>query len=125
MRCRIPHNSLPVPVGLVRRAADSTTHNPEFHPRRGRYHPSLARLPGRSPPSIECSDPSSSQLPFNRAGSRKFTLMIVAREAGVISACALQCMGGTMQGRLHPRSQEERDQAVALGYQVDKVGYGM
>ena len=38
---------------------------------------------------------------------------------GVIAAAALKCMGGELQGRLWPRDDEERDAAVAAGYDVD------
>jgi len=40
---------------------------------------------------------------------------------GVIAACALKCLGGVMQGKLWPRSEEERDQAVEQGYDLDRV----
>ncbi|MCE7937257.1 class II fructose-bisphosphatase [bacterium] len=40
---------------------------------------------------------------------------------GVIAACALKCIGGGMQGRLHPRNDDERHAAEALGYDVDAV----
>jgi fructose-1,6-bisphosphatase II len=40
---------------------------------------------------------------------------------GVIAAAALKSMGGELQGRLWPRNDEERDAAVAAGYQLDKV----
>ncbi len=40
---------------------------------------------------------------------------------GVIAACAIKCLGGVIQGRLWPRNEEERDQAVGAGYDVDKV----
>src|SRR5204862_1435279 len=40
---------------------------------------------------------------------------------GVISASALKCLGGTMQGRLWPRNDEERGKLVDAGYDVDKV----
>ncbi len=40
---------------------------------------------------------------------------------GVIAACALKCLGGVLQARLWPRNEIERDQAVAAGYDVDKV----
>ena len=40
---------------------------------------------------------------------------------GVIAACALKCFGGTIQGRLWPRNEDERDRAVAEGYDLDKV----
>ena len=41
--------------------------------------------------------------------------------AGVIAAAALKCMGGTMQGRLWPRSDEERQKAEEAGYDISKV----
>ena len=40
---------------------------------------------------------------------------------GVIAAAALKCMGGELQGRLWPRNDEERDAAVAAGYDLSKV----
>ncbi|MGH9183921.1 MAG: class II fructose-bisphosphatase [Acidimicrobiales bacterium] len=40
---------------------------------------------------------------------------------GVISAAALLCMGGELQGRLWPRDEEEREAAVAAGYDLDRV----
>jgi fructose-1,6-bisphosphatase II len=40
---------------------------------------------------------------------------------GVITAAALKCMGGEMQGRLWPRNDEERRAAVAAGHDVDAV----
>lgn len=41
--------------------------------------------------------------------------------AGVIAAAALKCMGGTMQGRLWPRSDEERQKAKEAGYDISRV----
>jgi len=40
---------------------------------------------------------------------------------GVITAAALKCMGGAMQGRLYPRDDEERAAAVAFGFDLDRV----
>ncbi len=40
---------------------------------------------------------------------------------GVISAAALKCMGGAMQGRLWPRNEYERTAAVAAGYDLAAV----
>jgi fructose-1,6-bisphosphatase II len=40
---------------------------------------------------------------------------------GVISAAALKCMGGELQGRLWPRNDEERQAAVDAGYDLDRV----
>jgi fructose-1,6-bisphosphatase II len=40
---------------------------------------------------------------------------------GVISAAAIKCTGGQLLGRLWPRNDEERDAAVAAGYDLSRV----
>ena len=40
---------------------------------------------------------------------------------GVIAACALKCLGGVIQGRLWPRNDDERQKAIEMGYDLDKV----
>lgn len=40
---------------------------------------------------------------------------------GVIAACALQCMGGELQGKLWPRNEEEIQKAVEMDYDFDRV----
>ncbi len=40
---------------------------------------------------------------------------------GVIAACALKCLGGSIQGRLWPRNDEERRAALDQGYDLDRV----
>jgi fructose-1,6-bisphosphatase II len=40
---------------------------------------------------------------------------------GVIAAAALKCMGGSIQGKLWPRNDEERTAALAAGYDLDAV----
>jgi fructose-1,6-bisphosphatase II len=40
---------------------------------------------------------------------------------GVISAAALKCLGGGMQGRLWPRNDDERQRLVDAGYDPDAV----
>jgi len=40
---------------------------------------------------------------------------------GVIAACALKCVGGAMQGRLHARDDAEREAAAAAGYDLERV----
>jgi fructose-1,6-bisphosphatase II len=39
---------------------------------------------------------------------------------GVISAAAVKCLGGAMQGRLWPRDDEERQRLVDAGFDVDR-----
>jgi fructose-1,6-bisphosphatase II len=40
---------------------------------------------------------------------------------GVIAACAMKCLDGTMFGRLYPRNDEERTAALKQGYDLDQV----
>ena len=40
---------------------------------------------------------------------------------GVISAAALKCVGGGIQGKLWPRTDEERQALLAAGYDLDRV----
>jgi fructose-1,6-bisphosphatase II len=40
---------------------------------------------------------------------------------GVITAAALQCMGGAILGRLWPRNDAERQAAIDAGYDLDKI----
>ena len=40
---------------------------------------------------------------------------------GIIAACAIQCLGGTLQGRLWPRDDEERRRALDAGHDLDRV----
>lgn len=39
---------------------------------------------------------------------------------GVLSACAVKCIGGEIVGRLWPRDDEERQAAIDAGYDLDK-----
>jgi fructose-1,6-bisphosphatase II len=40
---------------------------------------------------------------------------------GIIAACALKCMGGTIQGKLWPRDDAERQTALDAGHDLDRV----
>jgi len=40
---------------------------------------------------------------------------------GVISAAAIKCLGGAMQGKLWPRNDEERQALIDAGYDLDRV----
>ena len=39
----------------------------------------------------------------------------------MISAAAIKCLGGSLQGRLWPRNDEERRQLVDAGFDVERV----
>ncbi len=40
---------------------------------------------------------------------------------GVLAACGLRCMGGTIQGKLHARNEDELKRGKELGYDFNKV----
>ncbi|GGC68920.1 class II fructose-bisphosphatase [Hoyosella rhizosphaerae] len=40
---------------------------------------------------------------------------------GIIAAAAMRCLGGTLQGRLAPKDDEERQRALDRGYDLDQI----
>ncbi|MCG7429994.1 class II fructose-bisphosphatase [Dermacoccus nishinomiyaensis] len=40
---------------------------------------------------------------------------------GIITACAIKCIGGVIQGRLAPKDDEERQRALDAGHDVNRV----
>lgn len=40
---------------------------------------------------------------------------------GIIAACAMKCLGGTIQGQLMPRDDDERQKALAAGHDLSRV----
>ncbi len=40
---------------------------------------------------------------------------------GIISACAMKCIGGVLQGRLWPKDDDERQRAIDAGHDLDAV----
>ena len=40
---------------------------------------------------------------------------------GVISAAAIKCLGGAMQGKLWPRNDDERTRLIDAGFDIDRV----
>ncbi|MDK1476578.1 class II fructose-bisphosphatase [Streptomyces sp. 549] len=40
---------------------------------------------------------------------------------GIITACAIKCLGGTIQGKLWPKDDEERQRALDAGHDLDRV----
>ncbi|CAM5504503.1 hypothetical protein SALBM311S_08288 [Streptomyces alboniger] len=45
----------------------------------------------------------------------------MAHPEGIISACAVKCLGGTIQGKLWPKDDEERQRAIDAGHDLDRV----
>ena len=40
---------------------------------------------------------------------------------GVITAAAMICLGGSIQGKLHPKDAQEKERAIAAGHDLNKV----
>ncbi|MFI9030559.1 class II fructose-bisphosphatase [Streptomyces sp. NPDC053560] len=40
---------------------------------------------------------------------------------GIITACAIKCLGGTIQAKLWPKDDEERQRAIDAGHDLDRV----
>jgi fructose-1,6-bisphosphatase II len=40
---------------------------------------------------------------------------------GIITACAIKCLGGVIQGKLWPRDDAEREKAITAGHDLDRV----
>lgn len=57
-----------------------------------------------------------------KAGAPVDVLMgIGGTPEGVIGAAALKCMGGHFQGKLYPRDEDEKQRALAAGYDLEKI----
>jgi fructose-1,6-bisphosphatase II len=63
-------------------------------------------------PSIAAADPRSEV---------DLLVGIGGTPEGVISAAAIKCLGGAIQGRLWPRDDDERRRLEEAGYEVDRV----
>jgi fructose-1,6-bisphosphatase II len=57
-----------------------------------------------------------------REGSEVDVLMgIGGTPEGIVAACALKCMGGSIQAKLWPRDDAERAKVLAAGHDLDRV----
>jgi fructose-1,6-bisphosphatase II len=115
------------PTENVHRVAEAKDMRPnEVHRRRARARPPR-RADRRAPRGRRARQPD----PRRRRGAehrraQAFTgvdmlMGIGGTPEGVISAAAIKCLGGALQGRLWPRNDEERQTLVDTGYDVDKV----
>ena len=70
---------------------------------------------------ITDGDVSAVLLAVSRRSPVDFLWGIGGTPEGVISACAVKCMGGGQIGRLWPRDDAERTAAIEAGYDLDRV----
>ncbi|MFC9278827.1 class II fructose-bisphosphatase [Streptomyces collinus] len=70
---------------------------------------------------ISDGDVAGSILALREGTGIDLLLGIGGTPEGIISACAVKCLGGTIQGKLWPKDEEERARAIDAGHDLDKV----
>ncbi|MET7454750.1 class II fructose-bisphosphatase [Streptomyces sp. NPDC005574] len=70
---------------------------------------------------ISDGDVAGSILALRESTGVDLLLGIGGTPEGIISACAVKCLGGTIQGKLWPKDDEERQRAVDAGHDLDRV----
>ncbi|MGH2863315.1 MAG: class II fructose-bisphosphatase [Solirubrobacteraceae bacterium] len=90
---------------------------------RPRHHEQMAavREAGARTRLIVDGDVSASLLAVSDNSPVDLLWGIGGTPEGVISASAIKCLGGQILGRLWPRDDAEREQAVAAGYELGRV----
>ncbi|MFC9128899.1 class II fructose-bisphosphatase [Streptomyces sp. NPDC057099] len=70
---------------------------------------------------ISDGDVAGSILALREGTGVDLLLGIGGTPEGIISACAVKCLGGTIQGKLWPKDDEERQRALDAGHDLDRV----
>ncbi|MFJ2827681.1 class II fructose-bisphosphatase [Streptomyces sp. NPDC087263] len=72
---------------------------------------------------ITDGDVAGSILALREGTGIDLLLGIGGTPEGIISACAVKCLGGTIQGKLWPKDDEEKRRAIDAGHDLDRVLY--
>ncbi|MGX1132872.1 fructose-1,6-bisphosphatase II [Streptomyces glaucescens] len=70
---------------------------------------------------ISDGDVAGSILALREGTGVDLLLGIGGTPEGIISACAVKCLGGTIQGKLWPKDDDERQRAIDAGHDLDRV----
>ncbi|MEV5611943.1 class II fructose-bisphosphatase [Streptomyces sp. NPDC052225] len=70
---------------------------------------------------ISDGDVAGSILAVQEESGVDLLLGIGGTPEGIISACAIKCLGGVIQGKLWPKDDEERRRAIDAGHDLDRV----
>ncbi|MEU7717868.1 class II fructose-bisphosphatase [Streptomyces tibetensis] len=70
---------------------------------------------------ISDGDVAGSILALREGTGVDLLLGIGGTPEGIISACAVKCLGGTIQGKLWPKDDAERQRAIDAGHDLDRV----
>lgn len=116
----------PVSVN-IRRVAKAKRSAPEDvtvvildRPRHGRLIEEV-RETGARIKLISDGDVAGSILALREGTGVDLLLGVGGTPEGIISACAVKCLGGTIQGKLWPKDDEERQRAIDAGHDLDRV----
>ncbi|MDQ0959430.1 fructose-1,6-bisphosphatase II [Streptomyces sp. B4I13] len=70
---------------------------------------------------ISDGDVAGSILALREGTGVDLLLGIGGTPEGIISACAVKCLGGVIQGKLWPKDDQERQRAIDAGHDLDRV----
>ncbi|MGC9495160.1 class II fructose-bisphosphatase [Streptomyces sp. WG7] len=70
---------------------------------------------------ISDGDVAGSILALREGTGIDLLLGVGGTPEGIISACAVKCLGGTIQGKLWPKDDGERQRAIDAGHDLDRV----
>ncbi|MFM9593555.1 class II fructose-bisphosphatase [Streptomyces scabiei] len=70
---------------------------------------------------ISDGDVAGSILALREGTGVDLLLGVGGTPEGIISACAVKCLGGTIQGKLWPKDEAERQRAIDAGHDLDRV----
>ncbi|MGW1727093.1 class II fructose-bisphosphatase [Streptomyces sp. NPDC002306] len=70
---------------------------------------------------ISDGDVAGSILALREGTGIDLLLGVGGTPEGIISACAVKCLGGTIQGKLWPKDDVERQRAIDAGHDLDRV----
>lgn len=70
---------------------------------------------------IADGDVAGSILALRETSGVDLLLGVGGTPEGIISACAVKCLGGVIQGKLWPKDDEERQRAIDAGHDLDRV----
>ncbi|MGW0992643.1 class II fructose-bisphosphatase [Streptomyces sp. NPDC002520] len=70
---------------------------------------------------ISDGDVAGSILALREGTGIDLLLGVGGTPEGIISACAVKCLGGTIQGKLWPKDDAERARAIDAGHDLDRV----
>jgi fructose-1,6-bisphosphatase II len=80
-----------------------------------------AREAGARIKFISDGDVAGAIMAMRRGTGVDLLMGIGGTPEGIITACAVKCLGGVIQGQLWPRDAEERARALEAGHDLDRV----